>query len=93
MGNVSIWANYIKSEGACLALRENDGDFWILAYEATLNIVSADPEKPGLDFTLLEEGRFESGVWLRGRRLNGDEAVGNTYAEPTLLHIKTFLYK
>ena len=93
MDGVSIQATYSKPEGACLVLRGNEGDFLILAYETTLNITSADPDKPGLDFTLLEEGRFEKGVWQRGRRLNGDEAVGCAFAEPTLLHIRTFQYK
>ena len=93
MEDICIHAKYMKPEGACLVLRENEGDFWILAYETALNIVSTDSEKPGLDFTLLEEGRFENGAWQRGRRLNGDEAVGTAYSEPTLLRIKVFLYR
>ena len=93
MEDICIHATYMKPEGACLVRRENEGDFWILAYETALNIVSTDSEKPGLDFTLLEEGRFENGAWQRGRRLNGDEAVGTAYSEPTLLRIKVFLYR
>ena len=92
MGQVTILANYLKPQGACLVLRKGKNEFYILAYETRLELISADLEKPGLDLTLLEEGRFENGIWQAGRRLNGDEAVSNAYAEPTLLHVRVFCY-
>lgn len=47
----------------------------------------------GLDILRLEEGRFADGVWCPGRRLNGDEAVLNTYDGPTALFVKLFAYR
>jgi len=92
MGCTLIQANYLKPEGACLVLWENEQECWILAYETALTFMSDDPERPGLDFLCLEEGRFDNGAWLRGRRLNGDEAVGTSYTVPTLLWVKLFAY-
>lgn len=91
-GSIQIVANYLKHEGAAMVLWEDDYDLYILAYETALQFLSADPQKPGLDFTLLEEGAFARSTWVPGRRLNGDEAVANVYTEPTLLHVQLIQY-
>jgi hypothetical protein len=92
MDGVEIHADYLAPQGACLVLRNHEKEFYVLAYEATLSFLSSDPQKPGLDFTLLEEGSFSNGIWQRGRRLNGDEAVGITFERPVLLRVRVFQY-
>lgn len=89
--DIELHVNYLKPEGACLILREQD-EFYILAYGAELNFVSVSAECPGLDLLVLEEGRFTDGDWHPGRRLNGDEAAVMTYQEPVLLRAKVFIY-
>ena len=60
--------------------------------DVSLAFRSANPEKPGIDILTLEEGAFVDGVWQPGRRLNGDEAVLNTYEGPAMLRVKLFAY-
>lgn len=93
MNSVAITSNYTRPDGACLVLWESEHAFIILGFETSLIFESTDPKKPGLDFLLLEEGHFESGTWQPRRRLNGDEAVNIVCEEPTLLRIRTFMYR
>ena len=89
---IEIHADYLAPQGACLVLRNHEKEFFVLVYETTLSFLSNDPQKPGLDFTLLEEGSFSNGVWQRGRRLNGDEAVSISSEHPVLLRVRVFQY-
>lgn len=82
-----------RRDGACLALRVSEDTFFLLVYAASVQFQSADPERPSLDILALEEGSFENGTWVRGRRLNGDEAVLTNYPKPTLLKVKLFAYE
>ena len=54
---------------------------------------SADPAKPNLDLMQVEEGRFENGAWIPGRRLNGDETASLSLEKPAVLHVRFFTYE
>ena len=53
---------------------------------------SAAEDKPHCDLLVCEDGRFVDGVWMRDRRLNGDETTMPAFEGPTLLRLKTFCY-
>lgn len=92
MGEYRICASFRKKVGVCLVLRVSENGFYMIVQDVVLSFRSADPEKPGIDILTLEEGVFADGVWQPGRRLNGDEAVLNTYEGPEMLRLKLFVY-
>ncbi len=92
MGDYRICASFRKKAGVCLVLRVSENGFYLIMQDVSLAFRSANPEKPGIDILALEEGAFVDGVWQPGRRLNGDEAVLNTYEGPAMLRVKLFAY-
>ena len=93
MGDYRICANFQKKAGVCLVLRVSEGSFYLIVQDAALSFQSSNPTKPGIDILTLEEGEFTQGNWHTGRRLNGDEAVLNTYDRPAMLRVKLFAYQ
>lgn len=81
-----------RKDGVCLILKESEDTFYLLIHAGALGYFSTDPDRPNVDVLLFEEGRFEQGVWIPGRRLNGDEVVTTVYQEPVLLKIRLFAY-
>ena len=81
-----------RNDGACLCLKISDSECWVVGSACGLTITSADPAKPNLDLLQVEEGRFEAGAWIPGRRLNGDETASLSLEGPAVLHIKFFTY-
>ena len=81
-----------RNDGACLCLKISDSECWVVGSACGLTFTSADPAKPNLDLLQVEEGRFENGAWISGRRLNGDETASLSLEGPAVLHIKFFTY-
>ena len=75
-----------------MILKESEDTFYILIHAAAFGYFSTDSDRPNVDVLALEEGHFENGIWIPGRRLNGDEVVNTMYQEPTLLKLKLFAY-
>lgn len=92
MGDFRIRASFLKKAGVCLVLRVSEAGFYLIVQDVSLAFQSTDPAKPGIDILALEEGEFTQGSWQPGRRLNGDEAVLNTYEGPAMLRVKLFAY-
>ena len=82
-----------RADGACLCLAMSDSECWILGSACSLALSSGKAEQPNLDLLLLEEGRFENGTWVPGRRLNGDESAQLKMDGPSLWHAKFFTYE
>ncbi len=82
-----------RSDGACLCLKLSDTECWVVGSACGLSFSSADPAKPNLDLLQVEEGRFEDGAWIPGRRLNGDETASLSLEGPAVLHIRFFTYE
>ena len=81
-----------RSDGVCLCLQVGEGECWIVGSACGLTFSSADASRPNLDLLQVEEGRFENGVWIPGRRLNGDETASLSLEKPAVLHVKFFTY-
>lgn len=84
-----------RSDGYVLAVRVAKDELYLMGSAARVSFASADPEKPNLDMTLLEELFFDkSGRLTTGRRLNGDEgAMGGKFEAPLVLHVKFVTYE
>ena len=82
-----------RNDGVCLCLKISDSECWVVGSACSLTFSSAEPEKPNLDLLQVEEGRFEAGAWIPGRRLNGDETASLSLEKPAVLHIKFFTYE
>ena len=81
-----------RADGACLCLATGDHECWVVGNACSLTFTSADPDRPNLDLLQVEEGRFENGTWLPGRRLNGDETASLSMGSPSVWHVKFFTY-
>lgn len=81
-----------RNDGVCLCLKTGEGECWVVGSACGLTFTSADPMKPNLDLLQVEEGRFEKGAWIPGRRLNGDETASLSLEKPAVLRVKFFTY-
>ena len=81
-----------RTDGACLCLAVSDSECWVVGNACSLTFSSGSVERPNLDLLLLEEGRFENGQWIPGRRMNGDESMNPAMEAPSVWHVKFFTY-
>ena len=82
-----------RTDGVCLCLAVSDNECWVVGNACSLTFSSGRAERPNLDLLLVEDGRFENGTWIPGRRLNGDETANLSLSKPTVLHIEFFTYE
>ena len=82
-----------RNDGVCLCLAVSDSECWVLGSACSLSFTSGRAQQPNLDLLLLEEGVFENGQWVPGRRLNGDESAHLSMEGPAVLHVKFFTYE
>lgn len=81
-----------RKDGVCLALRETDDTFYLIANACMIVPFSENLNMPNTDILDLEEGYFENGQWKVACRLNGDEVATFRLDKPTLLKIRLFHY-
>ena len=81
-----------RADGACLCLKVNETECWLIGNACQVYLSSGDAEKPNLDLLLVEEGEFRNGEWRPGRRLNGDETAFMSMDRPSVWHLKFFTY-
>ena len=82
-----------RNDGALLCLKVSDTECWLVGNACTVSLISADESRPNLDYLAVEEGRFENGQWVPGRRLNGDETAQMAMSGPSVWHVKFFTYQ
>lgn len=81
-----------RTDGYCLAVKVSENECYILGNAVSLTFASNNSEKRNLDILMLKEGEFKNGIFIPGRRLNGDEAAHIALDEPRILYLKYFLY-
>ena len=81
-----------RADGACLCLAVSPTECYILGNACGLSFGSLVPDQPNLDFLRVEEGAFDNGKWIPGRRLNGDETAHLKLDHPGALHVTFFTY-
>ena len=87
-----------QDQGFALVIHTGPDEFVMAGQDVSL---TATPETPGpklAGFGSIDEGRYEKGVWIPGRRLNGDESGGGTRASihgqgVGVLKIKLYRYQ
>lgn len=82
-----------RKDGVCMILKESEDTYYILANGCAISPFSANPQKPNYDIIALDEGRFENGESISGRRLNGDESASLNFGQYTLMKMKVFCYE
>ena len=81
-----------RADGVCLCLAVSDSECWLVGNACDIRFSSGNAAKPNLDLLLLEEGSFENGQWVPGRRLNGDESARLSMEKPSVWHVRFFTY-
>ena len=81
-----------RADGACLCLAVSSTECYVLGNACGLSFESLVHDQPNLDFLQVEEGVFDNGKWIPGRRLNGDETAHLQLDRPGALHVTFFSY-
>ena len=81
-----------RADGVCLCLETSENECWVVGNGCSLSFSSAVAQQPNLDLLLVEEGCFENGAWVPGRRLNGDESAQLNMEKPSVWHVRFFTY-
>lgn len=62
------------AKGACLVIQLSTDEFLVAGSGVILTFHSNVASKPNAGILSIDEGRYEKGKWISGRRLNGDES-------------------
>ena len=93
--NLGSWTcdvTFGEGPGVVAALTNATDEAYLLIMNATVTPRSNDVDLPNVDLLACEDGSFRDGVWVRDRRLNGDETMFVRFEEPTLLRVKVLCY-
>ena len=82
-----------RNDGALLVCRTKENEVYMIGEQCDIQLFSADSEKTNLDILRLEEGTFENGVFVPGRRFNGDETAQLKLDKPGVLRLQWFTYE
>ncbi len=67
------------TSGYGLIIEESPGHFLGAGSGFRVSFTPRDPKAPEVGIASIDEGRFENGAWVPGRRLNGDESDQGGY--------------
>ena len=82
-----------RNDGVLLVCRTKENEVYMIGEQCDIQLFSADGEKTNLDILRVEEGTFENGVFVPGRRFNGDEAAQLKLDKPGVLRLQWFTYE
>lgn len=82
-----------RNDGALLVCRTKENEVYMIGEQCDIQLFSTDSEKTNLDILRLEEGAFENGVFVPGRRFNGDETAQLKLDKPGVLRLQWFTYE
>lgn len=83
----------LRNDGVLLVCRTKENEVYMIGEQCDIQLFSADSEKTNLDILRLEEGTFENGVFVPGRRFNGDETAQLKLDKPGVLRLQWFTYE
>ncbi len=92
LGTWALDVTFGDTPGAVAALPVADDEAYVLVMGASIDPRSKDSKLPFVDLLACEDGEFVDGVWVRDRRLNGDEVMSLSASAPTLLRIQVLRY-
>lgn len=82
-----------RNDGVLLVCRTKENEVYMIGEQCDIQLFSADREKTNLDILRVEEGTFENGAFVPGRRFNGDEAAQLKLDKPGVLRLQWFTYE
>lgn len=82
-----------RNDGVLLVCRTKENEVYMIGEQCDIQLFSEDSEKTNLDILRLEEGTFENGAFVPGRRFNGDEAAQLKLDKPGVLRLQWFTYE
>ena len=82
-----------RNDGVLLVCRTKENEVYMIGEQCDIQLFSADSEQTNLDILRLEEGTFENGAFVPGRRFNGDEAAQLKLDKPGVLRLQWFTYE
>ncbi len=82
-----------RNDGVLLVCRTKENEVYMIGEQCDIQLFSADSEKTNLDILRVEEGTFEHGAFVPGRRFNGDEAAQLKLDKPGVLRLQWFTYE
>ncbi len=82
-----------RNDGVLLVCRTKENEVYMIGEQCDIQLFSADSEKRNLDILRVEEGTFENGAFVPGRRFNGDEAAQLKLDKPGVLRLQWFTYE
>ena len=62
-----------QAKSGALIIQTSEDEFYIVGINARFSFGSNDPKDGKVLHEVIEEGTFRDGIWIPGRRLNGDE--------------------
>lgn len=86
--------NRLNSESAPaggLIIAVSDHDYIIAGHGFSVEFTSMEPGKSA-EFISIDEGWYEDGNWVPGRRLNGDEYRVSLGSEPQVLKVSLYCH-
>ncbi len=97
-GDLGVTANFgsmmrQRNDGALLIFQTGENEVCMIGEQCDISLFSADTDKTNLDILLLEEGTFEKGAFIPGRRFNGDESAQLKLEKPGALRLRWFTYE
>ena len=82
-----------RNDGVLLVCRTKENEVYMIGEQCDIQLFSADSEQTNLDILRLEEGTFENGAFVPGRRFNGDETAQLKLDKPGVLRLQWFTYE
>ncbi len=82
-----------RNDGVLLVCRTKENEVYMIGEQCDIQLFSADSEKTNLDILRVEEGTFENGAFVPGRRFNGDEVAQLKLDKPGVLRLQWFTYE
>ena len=87
--------------GYAILIQTGPDDFWVAGANLNIKFASTLAATPMASLAAVEEGRFESGAWVVGRRLAGDDtgmggddrASLRLRADPGILRVSLYSYR
>ena len=65
--------NRQEAKSGALIIQTSEDEFYIVGINARFSFGSKDSKEGKVLHEVIEEGTFKEGIWIPGRRLNGDE--------------------
>lgn len=93
-GNYMLRIRYKKQEfpGAGIIVATTESDFLIAGHGFSVDFLAKPGNPSKVSFLAIDEGCYDNGVWIPGRRLNGDEHSVQLGEEPGVLKVSVYSY-